>query len=595
MYVIATAGHVDHGKSTLVNALTTMDPDRWEEEKQRGLTIDLGFAWTTLKSGADVAFVDVPGHERFIANTLAGLGPAPAVMLVIAADEGWKEQTSEHLEAIDALGIERGIIVLTRMDNGQRISEANVRDKVAGTSLSVAPIFAVSARTGEGMEELRGGIDKLLPADEVLQQACAMPARMWIDRAFSIKGAGTVVTGTWAAGSVNIGDRLKLVTASGEHDVTVRGLHSENSAVDKAEPVMRLALNLRGLDADAISRGDVLTEAESTWWQPEVIDVRWRTGPKLDSVPRKLNLHVGTASVPVHVRGLDAEHARLTLQGRAFPLRLGDRLALRGPGLDALAGVEVVDMDPPLLNRRGAPVRRAQALRDQNPFDASAYVARKEAVMKETLAAAGFDVANKPASLVEFRSWWVNAQAIARWTAQLRTLFDTHLTHHHLSDGLPLATALSALALPDDSLVSIAVAGARLKRDGAIIRDPHAALRDLGPAEKSVAIVEAQLAKEPFVAPDAGTLDELGLGPIELAAAERAGRLLRVGPIVLLPSAPQQAAEILGQQPGEFTLSQARQALGTTRRVAVPLLEYMDARGLTRRTSDSARVLMKTT
>ncbi|OAH32687.1 translation elongation factor [Corynebacterium stationis] len=595
MYVIATAGHVDHGKSTLVNALTTMDPDRWEEEKQRGLTIDLGFAWTTLKSGADVAFVDVPGHERFIANTLAGLGPAPAVMLVIAADEGWKEQTSEHLEAIDALGIERGIIVLTRMDNGQRISEANVRDKVAGTSLSVAPIFAVSARTGEGMEELRGGIDKLLPADEVLQQACAMPARMWIDRAFSIKGAGTVVTGTWAAGSVNIGDRLKLVTASGEHDVTVRGLHSENSAVDKAEPVMRLALNLRGVDADAISRGDVLTEAESTWWQPEVIDVRWRTGPKLDSVPRKLNLHVGTASVPVHVRGLDAEHARLTLQGRAFPLRLGDRLALRGPGLDALAGVEVVDMDPPLLNRRGAPVRRAQALRDQNPFDASAHVARKEAVMKETLAAAGFDVANKPASLVEFRSWWVNAQAIARWTAQLRTIFDTHLTHHHLSDGLPLATALSALALPDDSLVSIAVAGARLKRDGAIIRDPHAAARDLGPAEKSVAIVEAQLAKEPFVAPDAGTLDELGLGPIELAAAERAGRLLRVGPIVLLPSAPQQAAEILGQQPGEFTLSQARQALGTTRRVAVPLLEYMDARGLTRRTSDSARVLMKTT
>ncbi|WP_304410970.1 selenocysteine-specific translation elongation factor [Corynebacterium stationis] len=363
MYVIATAGHVDHGKSTLVNALTTMDPDRWEEEKQRGLTIDLGFAWTTLKSGADVAFVDVPGHERFIANTLAGLGPAPAVMLVIAADEGWKEQTSEHLEAIDALGIERGIIVLTRMDNGQRISEANVRDKVAGTSLSVAPIFAVSARTGEGMEELRGGIDKLLPAYEVLQQACAMPARMWIDRAFSIKGAGTVVTGTWAAGSVNIGDRLKLVTASGEHDVTVRGLHSENSAVDKAEPVMRLALNLRGVDADAISRGDVLTEAESTWWQPEVIDVRWRTGPKLDGVPRKLNLHVGTASVPVHVRGLDAEHARLTLQGRAFPLRLGDRLALRGPGLDALAGVEVVDMDPPLLNRRGAPVRRAQAAR----------------------------------------------------------------------------------------------------------------------------------------------------------------------------------------------------------------------------------------
>lgn len=189
MYVYATSGHVDHGKSTLVNALTTMDPDRWAEEKRRGLTIDLGFAWTTLESGVNVAFVDVPGHERFIANTLAGLGPAPAVLLVIAADEGWKEQTTEHLEAIDALGISRGIIVLTRMDNGQRITAPEVWEKVRGTSLADAPIMAVSAHTGEGIEELRAALDAVLPSDLELAEAAEQPVRMWIDRAFSVKGS----------------------------------------------------------------------------------------------------------------------------------------------------------------------------------------------------------------------------------------------------------------------------------------------------------------------------------------------------------------------------------------------------------------------
>lgn len=591
MYVIATAGHVDHGKSTLVNALTTMDPDRWEEEKRRGLTIDLGFAWTTLESGANAAFVDVPGHERFITNTLAGLGPAPAVLLVIAADEGWKEQTSEHLDAIDALGISRGIIVLTRMDNGQRITEATVRDKLAGTSLAAAEIHAVSARTGDGMDKLRRAIDNLLPDNEELTAAAQQPVRMWIDRAFSVKGAGTVVTGTWAAGQLNVGDSLCLLSVSGVHEVSVRGLHSENNAVEQAEPVMRLAINLRGVDAEAISRGDVLTSAVSSWWQPEVIDVRRRTGPALDTIPKELNIHVGTASVSVHVRPLGAEHARLTLQGSTLPLRISDRLALRGSGLDTLSGVEVIDMDPPSVRRRGAPAQRAEELQNLDPRDASSYLARKSAVRKDTLAAAGFDVDTKPSSVIEFRSWWVNAQAIAQWTAQLREIFDEYMSKNPLAEGLPLATALSTLALPDDSLLAIAVAGARLTRKGALIHDPGAAPRDLGPAEIAVAKLEAQLAHEPFVAPDADTLQRLGLGTSELAAAERAGRLLRIDGIVLLPSAPKQAAQILAQLSGEFTLSEARRALATTRRVAVPLLEYMDAHGLTKRTSDSTRVV----
>lgn len=591
MYVYATAGHVDHGKSTLVNALTTMDPDRWEEEKRRGLTIDLGFAWTTLHSGANVAFVDVPGHERFIANTLAGLGPAPAVLLVIAVDEGWKEQTTEHLEAIDALGISRGIIVLTRMDNGQRITETQVREKVRGTSLADAPIMAVSAHTGEGMEELRAALDAVLPADTVLAEAAEQPVRMWIDRAFSVKGAGTVVTGTWAVGRVKAGDSLRILTSQGTHEVTVRGLHSENSAVEEAAPVMRLAVNLRGIDADSISRGDVLTAADSTWWRPEILDVRRRTGAQLDNVPKELNLHVGTASVPVHVRPLGAEHARLTVQGATLPLRIGDRLALRGPGLDKLAGLEVVDMDPPSIRRRGAPAKRAEELSSHDPRDAGAYVARREAITKTELASAGFDTDNKPTSVIEFQDWWVNAAAIGRWSKQLREMFDSYMARNSLADALPLATALTNLALPSDALLAILLAGAKLKRDGAFIRDPQAAPRDLGTAEKSVAQLEAQLAKAPFAAPDADTLKDLRLGTNELAAAERAGRLLRIDSIVLLPSAPRKAADILAQLPGEFTLSEARQALDTTRRIAVPLLEYMDSTGLTKRTSETTRVV----
>lgn len=592
MYVIATAGHVDHGKSTLVNALTTMDPDRWAEEKRRGLTIDLGFAWTTLGSGANVAFVDVPGHERFIANTLAGLGPTPAVLLVIAADEGWKEQTTEHLEAIDALGISRGLIVLTRMDNGQRITQTQVREKVAGTSLADAPIYAVSARTGEGLPQLRAAIDAVLPDEAELKAAGELPVRMWIDRAFSVKGAGTVVTGTWAAGHVAVGDDLHILTQTGTHNVTVRGLHSENSAVEQAEPVMRLAVNLRGIEADAISRGDVLTSSESTWWRPEILDVRRCTGPALNEIPKELNVHVGTVSIPVHVRPLGAEHARLTFPKKAtLPLRIGDRLVLRGPGLDNLAGVEIVDLDPPSVRRRGAPAQRSQELLGLNPHDAGKYVSRQQAVKKSQLVAAGYDIDAKPANVIEFQQWWVDALAIGNWKKQLREIFDSYMEQNSLADALPLATALTKLALPADSLLAIALAGAGLIRDGAFIRDPQAAPRDLGPAEEAVKTLEAQLADTPFAAPDSDTLSALRLGNNELAAAERAGRLLRIDSIVLLPNAPKQAAKILAQLPGAFTLSEARKALGTTRRIAVPLLEYMDSQGLTKRVTDTTRVI----
>lgn len=214
MYVVATAGHVDHGKSTLVRALTEMDPDRWEEEKRRGLTIDLGFAWTTLPSGADVAFVDVPGHEKFLGNMLAGVGPAPVVLFVVAADEGWQAQSTDHRDALRALGVEHGIIALTRSDRATVDRTAEIRTQLAGTPLADVPIIPVSAPTGDGIAELRQALDEVLAAAPVPDAQA--PVRLWVDRAFSVKGAGTVVTGTLAAGTLRVGDSLKVATAGGE-------------------------------------------------------------------------------------------------------------------------------------------------------------------------------------------------------------------------------------------------------------------------------------------------------------------------------------------------------------------------------------------
>ena len=231
MQVIATAGHVDHGKSTLVKALTTMEPDRWEEEKRRGLTIDLGFAWTTLPSGEDVAFVDVPGHERFLGNMLAGLGPiglgpAPILLFVVAADEGWQAQSSDHLDAAVALGIERAVVVLSRADKAdaqqRENADAQVQRELAGTPLAQVPVVEVSAVTGEGIDKLREVLDGLVGPEP--DPAAAV--RLWIDRSFSITGAGTVVTGTLVAGTLRPGDTLSLFQATGVREVEVRGLHS---------------------------------------------------------------------------------------------------------------------------------------------------------------------------------------------------------------------------------------------------------------------------------------------------------------------------------------------------------------------------------
>ena len=589
MYVVATAGHVDHGKSTLVRALTEMDPDRWEEEKRRGLTIDLGFAWTTLPSGADVAFVDVPGHEKFLGNMLAGVGPAPVVLFVVAADEGWQAQSTDHRDALRALGVEHGIIALTRSDRATVDRTAEIRTQLAGTPLADAPIIPVSAPTGEGIAALRQVLDEVLAAAPAPDEQA--PVRLWVDRAFSVKGAGTVVTGTLSAGTLRVGDSLKVATAGGERDVEVRGLHSENRAQDSLGPVTRAAVNLRGVDAGDIHRGDVLL-TPGAWRLVDHLDVRRTFGAELNGLPDNLVVHTGTAGVEAHLRPLSADFARISL-AHPLPLRLLDRFVVRSPGgRHVVAGVEAVDLRPPELNRRGAARRRAEELSAQHSFrDPASYLHRVGFARVDDLARDGFTTAAPPQGIIAFRDWWIAASQVTRWKQSLTDALHAHAAAHPLAPGMPRKAAMDALGLQEEGLLGLAIAAAKAESSEGVLRLPGQKA-DLGAAERGVAAIEERLKAEPFAAPEADDLAELGLGPKELAAAERAGRLLRLKQgIVLLPSTPQEARRRLAELEQPFTLSAARKALGTTRRVAIPLLEYLDAQRITRRGDGGQRTL----
>lgn len=588
MFVVATAGHVDHGKSTLVKALTGQEPDRWEEEKARGLTIDLGFVWTNLPSGRDVAFVDVPGHEKFLGNMLAGVGPAPAVLFIVAADEGWQEQSEDHLAAIDAFGVTHGVVALTRADKAEkeRLDEtrSQVSTRLNGTSLENAQVVDVSAVTGAGLDQLRTALDEMLAAMPAPDPERAV--RLWIDRAFTIKGAGTVVTGTLAAGTISVGDTLHL----GGDDVQVRSLQSEERSAEQLGPATRVAVNLRGVDADSVSRGDVLL-TPGAWELIDAIDVRRLTGATFDKPPREVVVHVGTAAVQAALRRLDDDHARLTLE-RPLPLVIGDRLVLRKPGdRSVYAGVAVLDLHPPELGRRGASKRRAEQLGAMSlAGDPAHEVARRGAMTIDALRRLGLDLPEKPPrGVVAFRDWWVDARAGRRWGETLNQALDEHLAADTLSPGLTRGAALSALELPDEGLFGLAVAAAKLEQAAGVVRRPGSRV-DLGGAEEAVAKVEQRLRADPFAAPEADELAEAGLGQRELATAERAGRLLRLRDgVVLLPTAPAEAKKLLLRLEQPFTTSAARRELGTTRRVAIPLLEHLDSLRITRRLDGSLR------
>ncbi|MGH3320128.1 MAG: selenocysteine-specific translation elongation factor [Streptosporangiaceae bacterium] len=583
MRVIATAGHVDHGKSTLVHALTDMEPDRWKEEHRRGLTIDLGFAWTTLPSGETVAFVDVPGHERFVTNMLAGVGPVPAVMFVVAADEGWMPQSAEHLAAIDALGVRHGLLVVTRSDLADpRRARTRALGEIEDTSLGEVEAVTVSGATGQGVDELRGALDRLvaqLPAPDP-----EGPVRLWVDRAFTIRGAGTVVTGTLPAGKLRTGDELVLAPAG--RRVAVEGLQTLGRDADSASAVARAAVNIRGLDRGHAGRGMALITPDR-WFTTDTLDVRLRGDPA-DRLPSELTLHMGAARVLARVRSLGPDTARLKL-AIPLPLHVGDVALLRNPGARRIAaGVVVLDVDPPHLGRRGAASARARTLAGMSDHaDGYAELRRRGLVRRRHLLAMGCTPPDAPGA----GEWLCDPDLWASLRTRLRDLVDVYAKSHPLDPRLPLEAARRTLGLPDRRLAEVLAVEAQdlSVRDGGLVSGEAAPA--LPPeVEAGLEAIRRGLANAPFAAPEAGWLADLGLTPKLLAAAVRAGRLLRVAQgVYLLPDALERATAVLVDLPEPFTVSEARTALGTSRRVAVPLLELLDSRGVTERIDDSGR------
>ncbi|PSL05920.1 selenocysteine-specific elongation factor [Haloactinopolyspora alba] len=582
MHVVATAGHVDHGKSTLVQALTGMQPDRWAEERRRGLTIDLGFAWTTLPTGPTVAFVDVPGHERFVPNMLAGVGPVPAALFVVAADEGWMPQSAEHLAALHALDVRHAVLAVTRCDLADpepagRAAQA----ELAGTSLGGdVETVAVAAPAEHGLDRLTGALDRMLARLPAADPDA--PVRLWVDRSFTVTGSGTVVTGTLAAGRIRVGDELEL--PGRRRSTGVRAVQSLGHPVTEADAVARVAVNLRGVEAGELRRGDAV-RTPGRFRPSELVDVRVHGDPA-GTLPGTIMLHVGSAGVPVRVRPLGTDTARLRLD-HSLPLRVGDRGLLRDPGAHHVSGgVTVLDVSPPPMTRRGAAAARADVLAglDGRP-DERSELRRRGLIRRADLERMGVPVTSAPLT----GDWLVDDTLWAEVRARLPAVVDEWRAGHPLEPGPPVDVVRQALGLPDRALVHALVEPPLTMNDGRVVRASDAA--DLPPhMTDALEQLRADLREHPFVAPDHARLTALGLGPAELAAAERAGALVRVAPgVVLLPENIAEAAAELALLPQPFTVARARTALATTRRVAVPLLEHLDQAGLTRRLPDDRR------
>jgi len=604
--VVATAGHVDHGKSSLILRLTGTDPDRLAEEKRRGLTIELGYAWCTLPSGREIGFVDVPGHERFIRTMLAGAGPVRLVLFVVASDEGWKPQSEEHLEIVDVLGVDGAVIALTKRDlvdaDGLSIAETAVRERVAGTALESAAVVPCSSATGEGVDELIAALDAMLGAAP--QPPRAGRPRWFVDRVFTIRGAGTVATGTLTGGPIAVGDELEIHPSGAR--ARVRGLQTHQRSVEVARPVARVAANLAGVERERLERGDVLTRP-GEWRPTDVVEARLvpvRSGSRPVTARGAFTLHAGAAERVARVRLYDATSlppggafARIGLSA-PLVLEVGDRFVIRESGRrETVAGGIVLDVDPPA---RPGVLRSARlaARQDASPDRLPALiVAERGAASQDDLVALTGIRPTEIDGAGRVGAWWVAEPVRTAVERELRS----HLQRFHDADPLKagedvaalrawMARALRSAGAPvaaelGEALVDDLVAEGVLARDGATMRlASHAAV---APSEDEARLVRAVTSGEP-TPPTVAELLALGFGRSLIDTAVRSGALVRISPELVLPASfVDRAVEAIGEA-GEtgITVSALRQRLGTSRRFAVPLLEHLDRAGVTRRSGD---------
>lgn len=559
MRVVATAGHVDHGKSTLVQALTGTDPDRWDEEKRRGLTIDLGFAHTTLPGGEVISFVDVPGHVRFLRNMLAGVGGVDACMFVVAATEGWKPQSEEHLRILELVGLQHGIVAMTKVDavddDWRELQEMDVRDRLDGTFLADAPIVGVSATTGTGLDGLRDALVDLVRTTPAA--ADRGRPRLWVDRVFAAKGSGTVVTGTLTGGAVRVDDQLHVAGRA----VRVRGVQSHGVREDAVGPGHRAALNLAGVDHDEIRRGDAVVRP--TQWRPTLqFDAELRVLPGIGhDVSRRgaYFAYIGSGEFPVRLRVLGTERipaggvgaVRLHLE-TALPLVRGDRYVLRESGRDeTVGGGEVLDVAPLL------PASRARPDRD----------------IDRVIAEHG----------------WIDTDDLTALTGETRP----PVVGRWVVDPAALVDAVDAVRAAVSRAGEMGLDVATLdERERLVLMTLDDVTVEQGRARPATAT--DPLAEHAFLA----VLLAAGVAPPDPSGVDRTElrELVRRGLVVerdglyfhatAIDTASAAAAELLRADPRGFTVSQFRAALGITRKHAVPLATELDSRGVTRRRDD---------
>jgi len=601
--VVATAGHVDHGKSSLIVRLTGIDPDRWAEEKRRGLTIDLGYAWCALPSGREVGFVDVPGHERFIRNMLAGVGPAPLVLFVVAADEGWKPQSEEHLEILDVLGVSHGVVALTKIDlvdeETRAVAEQEVLERLQGTTLAAAPVVPVSSITGEGLDPLRAALDALL---EEAPAPRPSPARLFVDRVFTIKGAGTVATGTLTGGCLAVGDEIAV--EPGDRRARVRSLQTHRRSEDRACPVARVAANLVGAERDDLERGDVITHPMA-WLPTSTFDVELRAVRGLTkalTARGAFKVYAGAAEADARVRFLDGNRlepghsvfARLRTS-RPLVLAVGDHLVLREAGRrETVAGGLVLDLAPgPAAKAHARLAARRAASPDELP---ALLVAERGAVALDDVPRLVGDVAD-PATAIG--AWAVDPMVREEWErAVIGMLAGVH-EREPLAAGVPVgdvrAIVLDALrsigAPPDAGLAEAAidamVASGVVERSATAVRMAgHRVTLDPDDAEvrRLLAAIGGDAEATP---PTIAELERTGVRRDVVEAAVGVGLAVRVSKeLVFTPELVARATSIVRRSNDGITVSAFREALHTSRKFALPLLEYFDRTGISRRDGD---------
>jgi selenocysteine-specific elongation factor len=624
MYVIGTAGHVDHGKSTLVKALTGIDPDRLQEEKAREMTIDLGFAWLTLPSGREVSIVDVPGHERFIKNMLAGAGGLDAALLVIAADEGPMPQTEEHLSILHLLGVNRGIAVLTKRDTVDDewlgLVEEEVRERLVSTTLEGAPILAVSARTGQGLEELKQEIDRLLERTE--PRADKGRPRLPVDRAFTIAGFGTVVTGTLTDGALKVGQEVEIVP--GGLRSRIRGLQSHKHKVESVGPGNRVAVNLVGVEVDDLARGMVVA-LPGTLEPTTRVDVHLELlagSPVTLEQNSSLDFFTGASETPAQATLLDADRLEPG-QGGLVQLRLrdpvalskGDRYIVRRPSPSlTIGGGEVIDPHPRRHKRfseetlqtlrtlqQGTPEELLLEALGNAPQEVKAVVEKSgldgavasEALTKLLDSGQVLLLDPQTASLITRHSSLLMSSPA--WEALMKrvvTLLGHHHHHQPLRRGMSKEELRSRLAreLPPKAfphVMGLGVVRRLVAEDATTYRLPDFEPTFSQQQRKQVAQFMALHEASPYSPP---APSEVGLDPEVVAALVEGGELVKLdeGLLYTRRAYEEMRERILRaiDEQGEINVGVMRDLFGTTRKYAIPFLEHLDEQKVTRRVGD---------